>query len=132
MKPLPPASSTAFCRALISGSSGRGNGILSMTTSWQLGPGTSTPCHSESVPKRHVLGSAAKFLISSPRVSSPWSRIGNSGIRERSSSAASWAARIEENRPSVRPPAAWMSSVSSSSMSERSPSRAGRERCLAT
>ncbi len=131
MKPLPPASSTAFWRALITGSSGRGNGILSMTTSWQLGPGTSTPCQSDNVPKRQVFGSAAKFLISSPSVSSPWSRIGNSGIRLRSSSAASWAARMEENSPSVRPPAAWISSVSSSSMSPRSPSRAGRDRCLA-
>lgn len=33
MKPFPPCSSTDFCRALISGSSGRGKGIRSITTS---------------------------------------------------------------------------------------------------
>ena len=60
MKPLPPAWATALARATTSGSSGRGNGIRSMTTSWQEAPGTSTPCHSDSVPNRQASGSAAK------------------------------------------------------------------------
>ena len=54
MKPLPPVSATACARAEDSGSSGRGNGTRSMTTSWQAGPGTSTPCQSERVPKSDV------------------------------------------------------------------------------
>ena len=48
----PPAWSAARWRALISGSSGRGNGMRSMITSWQVSPGTSSPCHSPSVPNR--------------------------------------------------------------------------------
>ena len=47
MKPLPPARSAARDRADISGSSGRGNGIRSMITSWQVSPGTSRPCHND-------------------------------------------------------------------------------------
>ena len=43
MKPLPPAWSAARCRADISGSSGRGNGIRSMITSWQVSPGHVEP-----------------------------------------------------------------------------------------
>ena len=57
MNPLPPAWSTARWRADISGSSGRGNGIRSMITSWQVSPGTSSPCHRLSVPNRLVCGS---------------------------------------------------------------------------
>src|SRR5690606_36886975 len=38
MKPLPPALSAAFWRADISGSSGRGKGIRSISTSWQVSP----------------------------------------------------------------------------------------------
>ena len=59
MNPLPPRPPTARCRAEASGSSGRGNGIRSMTTSRSDGPGTSTPCHRDSVPNRQrglVLG----------------------------------------------------------------------------
>ena len=62
MKPLPPALSAACCRALISGSSGRGNGIRSMITSWQVSPGTSRPCHRLSVPNRQVCGSLDELL----------------------------------------------------------------------
>ena len=65
MKPLPPASATARCRATVSGSSGRGNGIRSMITSWQVAPGTSTPCHSDSVPNRLVASSATNRRVSS-------------------------------------------------------------------
>ena len=46
MNPFPPASATDRCRATVSGSSGRGKGMRSMMTSWQVVPGTSTPCHS--------------------------------------------------------------------------------------
>ena len=59
MNPLPPRAVTARCRAVRSGSSGRGNGIRSMITSDNDGPGTSTPCHSDSVPNNDVSGSAA-------------------------------------------------------------------------
>ena len=59
MKPLPPIRAMACERADASGSSGRGNGIRSMMTSWHDEPGTSTPCHSDSVPNRQVRGSRA-------------------------------------------------------------------------
>ena len=62
MKPLPPAWSAARCRADISGSSGRGNGIRSMSTSWQAAPGTSRPCQRLSVPNRQVCGSLDELL----------------------------------------------------------------------
>jgi hypothetical protein len=55
MKPLPPIRAIACVRAEASGSSGRGNGIRSMTTNWHDEPGTSTPCHKLSVPNRHVV-----------------------------------------------------------------------------
>ena len=48
MKPLPPAWATARERAVISGSSGRGNGIRSITTSRQDVPG-----HVDALPQRH-------------------------------------------------------------------------------
>src|SRR5579872_1917441 len=72
MKPLPPRDSTARWRAEDSGSSGRGNGIRSMTTSCSALPGTSTPCHSDSVPKRQVSSDAANSLTSCAVTSSPW------------------------------------------------------------
>ncbi len=55
MKPLPPIREIASVRAEDRGSSGRGNGMRSMMTSWQAEPGTSTPCHNDRVPKRHVV-----------------------------------------------------------------------------
>ncbi len=124
MKPLPPASLTACARADISGSSGRGNGMRSITTSWQDSPGTSTPCHSDSVPNRQVAGSAANCATSAAVRSSPWQSTGRSS-RERISSAAACAARIDENSPSVRPPAASTSAASSSIDAGDAPSRPG-------
>ena len=50
MNPLPPIRAIACDRAEASGSSGRGNGMRSMMTSWHDEPGTSTPCHRVSVP----------------------------------------------------------------------------------
>ena len=84
-----------------------------MTTSRSDGPGTSTPCHRDSVPNRHVGSSAANCLTSCMVASSPWHSSGN-GSDSRSAAAAALAARIEENSPSVRPPAALISSHSSS------------------
>ena len=72
MNPLPPASATARCRAKVSGSSGRGNGIRSMITSWQVAPGTSMPCHSERVPNRLACSSAMNRRVSSGSWASPW------------------------------------------------------------
>ena len=131
MNPFPPVAATWRWRAEASGSSGRGNGIRSMMTSDSDGPGTSTPCQRESVPNRHVAGSAANRLTSCPVVSSPWQSTGTSS-RSRSASAAALAARIEENRPSVRPPAASISSAISVRYASGSPSRPGWGRCLAT
>ena len=59
-----------------------------------------------------------------PCASSPWQRIGTSR-RSRIASAAASAARIDENSPSVRPPAAPTSAASSSSSSGDAPSRPG-------
>ena len=77
------------------------------------GPGTSTPCHSDSVPNSDVSSSSANRLTSSIVASSPWQ---SSGVarRSRSASVACFAARIEENSPSVRPPAASTSPAISS------------------
>ena len=52
--------------------------------------------------------------------------------RSRIASVAATAARIEENSPRVRPPAARTSSSISSSVSGAMPSRPGAGRCLAT
>ncbi len=75
-------------------------------------PGTSTPCHSDSVPNRQVGSSSLNCLTSWAVRSSPWQSSGWL-IRSRSAPAASLAARMDENRPRVRPPAASMSSESS-------------------
>ena len=61
MKPLPPIRAMACERADDSGSSGRGNGMRSMMTSWHAEPGTSTPCHRVRVPKRQVLRVAGEL-----------------------------------------------------------------------
>jgi len=47
-----------------------------MTTSRSEGPGTSTPCHSDSVPKRQVGSSAANSFTSCMVESSPWQSTG--------------------------------------------------------
>ena len=103
MKPLPPARSAARCRADISGSSGRGKGIRSMITSWQVSPGTSRPCHRLSVPNRQVWGSSTNWRASSGSCASPWASVVRCGSRSRTAAAAASAARREENSPSVRP-----------------------------
>lgn len=78
--------------------------MRSINTNDSDGPGTSTPCHSTGVDSR--------------------SRI---------ASAAARAARIDENRPRVRPSAAVMSSaISVSCSAEPTPSRPGGGRCAAT
>ena len=63
IKPEPPASSTSFARAEITGSSGLGNGIRSIATRVQDGPGTSTPCQRLKVPRRIEVGSSAKQSV---------------------------------------------------------------------
>ena len=112
MKPFPPRAATARCRAEASGSSGRGNGMRSITTSCSDRPGTSTPCQSDRVPNRQLASSKMNCRSSSPVASSPWHSRGWL-ICPRSSSAACRAARMDENSPNVRPPAASMSSRSS-------------------
>ena len=108
MKPLPPIRAIACERAEASGSSGRGNGMRSMITSWQAEPGTSTPCQSDSVPNRQVAASRANWRTSVEVWSSPWQR--NVDVGRRSARASPRprprAARMEENSPRVRPPAA--------------------------
>ena len=65
-------------------------------------------------------------------VSSPWHSTGVSS-RSRIASAVAFAARIDENRPSVRPPAAVIRpSISSSCSVEPVPSRPGGGRWAAT
>src|SRR5690606_39835776 len=49
-----------------------GKGIRSMITSWHAEPGTSTPCHSDIVPNRHVVASAANCRTRVGVWSSPW------------------------------------------------------------
>lgn len=95
-----------------------------MITQDSDGPGTSTPCHSDSVPNSEVSGSSANRLTSSIVESSPWHSRGVSSF-PRSASVACFAARVEENRPSVRPPAARTSPSISSRVSGASPSRPG-------
>ena len=84
-----------------------------MITQRQRRPGTSTPCQSESVPNSDVASSSANRLTSSIVASSPWHSSGVSS-RSRSASVACLAARIEENSPRVRPPAASTSAAISS------------------
>ena len=43
-----------------------------MITSWQVAPGTSTPCQSDSVPKRLAFSSWMNRLVSSGNCASPW------------------------------------------------------------
>ena len=124
MNPLRPAASAASFRACSSGSSGRGNGILSIITSEQLFPGTSTPCHRVNVPNRHVFSCLANLSTSAPMLSSPWHSTLN-GRRRRNDSVACSAARRDENSPRVRPPAAMMSSYISDRVFSCSPSRPG-------
>ena len=71
MKPLPPRAATARWRALSSGSSGRGNGMRSISTNDSDGPGTSTPCHSDSVPNSEVAASSVNCSTSVEVLSSP-------------------------------------------------------------
>ena len=102
-----------------------------MTTSCSEFPGTSTPCHSDSVPNRQVGSSWANCLTSCAVRSSPWQSSGWL-IRSRSAPAACLAARMEENKPRVRPPAASMSSSSSVRYASGSWSRPGGGRWRAT
>ena len=105
--------------------------MRSISTSDSDGPGTSTPCHSDKVPNNEVSGSAANCSTSAAVLSSPWHNTGVS-MRSRIASAAAFAARIEENRPSVRPPAAMTRpAISSSCVSAPAPSRPGGGRCAA-
>ena len=133
MKPLPPIRAIACDRAEASGSSGGvGNGMRSMRTSWHDEPGTSTPCQSVRVPNRQVRGSRANWRTSVEIWSSPWPRTGiSSPSRPRMISAAVCAARIDEKRPRVRPPAARTSCSISSRLSSLAPSRPGGGRWAA-
>ncbi len=132
MNPFPPASATARCRAMVSGSSGRGNGIRSMITSWQVAPGTSTPCHSERVPNRLACSSRTKRRVSSGSWASPWHRMVMFGSCRRTCTAAVSAARRELNNPKVRPPAAQTNSAISARTASDMPSRPGGGRLRAT
>ena len=103
-----------------------------MMTNDNDGPGTSTPCHSDSVPNSDVAASAENCSTSAAVLSSPWH---NTGVESRSAiaSAAARAARIDENSPSVRPPAAvTRSAISLSCSAEPVPSRPGGGRWAAT
>ena len=64
-------------RADSNGSSGRGNGIRSITTSDSVEPGTSTPWNSPAVANRHVSALSANALTSAGLGRSRWVRIGN-------------------------------------------------------
>ena len=134
MKPLPPIRAMACERADASGSSGRGNGMRSMMTSWHDEPGTSTPCHRVSVPKRQVRGSRANWRTSVADLvlALAQDRDVVAEARRASTSAAVCAARIDEKSPSVRPPAARTSASISSRVSSPAPSRPGGGRCAAT
>ena len=104
-----------------------------MTTSWQAEPGTSTPCHSDSVPNRQVAASRANCAHQRRGLVLALAEDVDVGpSRSRIASAAASAARCEENSPRVRPPAARISSSISSSASGDVPSRPGAGRCLAT
>jgi hypothetical protein len=106
--------------------------MRSISTSDSDGPGTSTPCQSDSVPNSEVSGSALNCSTNAEVLSSPWHSTGVDS-RSRIASAAARAARIDENRPRVRPPAAVISSaISVSCSAEPVPSRPGGGRCAAT
>ena len=98
---------------------------MSMITSSQVSPGTSIPCHSETVPNRHTSGSATKRLVRSDSCASPWHRMVIFGSCLRTCAAATSAAFCEANRPRVRPPAAQTSSAISVSAWGVMPSRRG-------
>ena len=85
-----------------------------MITSEHDGPGTSTPCHSDSVPNSDVVASEENCSISAAVASSPWQSTGVSSL-SRMASAAVRAARMDENNPSVRPPQASIRPAISSS-----------------
>ena len=105
--------------------------MRSIITSCSDSPGTSTPCHSEIVPNSTLPVSAENFCTRVFVESSPWQSTVPSQ-RPRRSSAACFAARIEENSPSARPPAARTSPSISSSTAGESPSRPGGGRWRAT
>ena len=130
--PEPPAASTAADRAAASGSSGRGNGSRSMTTSWHASPG-----HVDALPQRHDADQAAspgrRGTRGSAAATTPRPAAGSSGRSvARSTSAARSAARREENSPRVRPPSALTSATSSSAAASGRPDCVGRGRCAAT
>ena len=102
MKPLPPAWATARERAVISGSSGRGNGILSMTTSRQ-----ELARDVDALPQRHGAEQAGVRFVGKllHQRRHGWIRPGTGCSRPAAcalASAASSAARREENRPGLR------------------------------
>ena len=96
-----------------------------MITSWQVAPGTSTPCHSDNVPNRLACSSSTNRLVSSESWASPWQRIVSFGSCLRVWTAAASAARREEKSPRVRPPEAQTSSAISAIEVSDSPSRPG-------
>ena len=133
MKPLPPAASASAARALITGSSGLGNGIRSIATSVQDGPGTSIPCQSEIVPSRIDFGSFANRSTSVPTLSPRfWVMIGISSSAKtfRKYSSAISTPRQDEKSARVRPPAASINSASSVRASLLGPSRPGSGICF--
>ena len=133
MNPLPPASSASAARAAITGSSGLGNGIRSITTNVQDGPGTSMPCQREIVPSNIERGSAANRSTSGPTESPRrWVMMGsfNSFKTLRRCSSAISTPRHELKRARVRPPAASANSPSSVSASLLGPSRPGSGICF--
>ena len=60
------AASASAALADKTGSSGRGNGMRSMATNVQEGPGTSIPCHNEIVPSKIERSSLANFSTNGP------------------------------------------------------------------
>ena len=89
-------------------------------------PATATACRTARSPRRRRTVRSASTVVSSP-----WHSTGVSS-RSRIASAAARAARIDENRPSVRPPAAVISSaISVSCSAEPVPSRPGGGSCAA-
>ena len=109
IKPEPPAASACAALAANTGSSGRGNGIRSIATNVQEGPGTSIPCHSEIVPNKIDFSSFANFSTNGA-TESPlrWVIIGSFKSDKtflKYSSAAS-TPRQDENSAKVLPPAA--------------------------
>ena len=103
-----------------------------MTTSWQAGPGTSTPCHSDSVPNRQVAGVARRTARTSVGglVLALAAGLGDVRAARASPRPRPRRPRIEENSPRVRPPAARTSASSSSSVCGRDAVAAGRRQVL--